>query len=1151
MSSPLTNRFRFSFVLTLITIFICLNLGLKAQPASVLSEGSWYQLAVTEPGMYHLDGRFLEQQGVDLSNIDVSKIGIFGYGGGMLPQSLSEPCYEDLPENHILVTGIADGQFDADDQILFFAEGPDYIAFESTDGNISLQYQKNLYADTAYYYLSLNQGQGLRIENQVSTNLSATTLDTFDDYWIHESDEINILEPGSGREWYGESFLNGDQLSFEVPVQGLVDGTQLYLQVDALGRTTSASEFELRLNQQNFDKLTLDPILRGTYTDKGKEASMVYSLSSDRLNSSPLLNIQLRYRANDGRGRAHLNRLLLQYSRELRLYGSQTTFRCVKSLSNLANRYVVATDNPDALIWDVTDPIRPKLQEAIFTGQSWDFSRTAAEILPSFIIFDPNELSSPLWRGPIPEHRLPSSGTPDLLIVTPELFRPAAERLAGLRRRYDGLEVSIAEVDDIYRQYASGRQDISAIRNFVKNLYDQNPDQLKYLLLLGDASYDYKRRTEEYTNWIPTYQSRNSLNPIYSFPSDDYYGFMENDEGFWEESFKGDHTLDIGVGRLPVKNLEEANQVVDKLIHYAESSQNLGDWRTKVTFLADDGDNDRYQKDSELLSANLMRNISGMNTNKIYLDAFAQERFPNQELAPEVNAAIEEKIEQGSLLFNFVGHGNEQRLTDENVLNIGMIERWKNLDRMPFFVTATCEFGRFDDPGRVSGAERLVLNPEGGAVGMVTTARPVFSNTNYLLNEAFYEYVFSRQEGEFLRLGDIFLKTKNDALNGRDNRNFTLLADPSMRLAYPEHEIVVDSILTQDGNPADTVKAFQKLTFFGHIQERSRAALLNSFNGELTLSLHDKARLVQTLGNEGTQIQFRQDNNVVNQARASVINGLFSIELIVPQNINYQTDLGRISLYAVSDQNIPADAFGGVDSILIGGSLSNVSVDRTPPNIELYLNDSSFRDGGLSDNDPRLIAYLTDEQGINLSRQQLGHEISAQLLRVGDKDSSRSFILNDFFEPTLNDFRGGIIDYPLGNLTDGNYVLTLQAWDNHNNRSENTIQFTVSDQQDIQVRNFINYPNPFNQSTVFVLEHNRSGDHLLVSLEICDVMGQVITTYKGEITDAPGRMEFLEWNVQNQLTRKLAPGIYFARLKLISATDGQEVESNLRIILTN
>ncbi|WPP49878.1 type IX secretion system sortase PorU [Catalinimonas niigatensis] len=1123
-----------------------------AQEISVLSTGQWYKFSVPEAGVYKISGAQLAEKGIDIRQIDPQKLGIFGYGGGMLAQPLAKHRYHDLPEVAIYLSGVEDGKFNAEDELLFFAQGPDYLQFVAdTEGKYNLQFQKNLYADSAYYFLTTTEGKGIRLVDLPQRNLSNAPLITiFDDYWVHELDEHVILQPGSGREWYGEVFYNGDVNSFAIPTEIATSG-EIVLELNALGRTTIPSHFEILLNNQLQGTLELDPILSSTYTDKGKESSIQLVLPSDQLTGKDQLELSLKYTANGDRGQAHLNRFLLSFPRTLNYQSEQLLFRSIESTKNTTSTFQINASVSDAIIWDVSNPLVPAYVQADYSDGKYTFEVDTQSELREFVVFDPAELPQAQWVGQVENQNLSYPQVPDLLIICPPFLKNEAERLAAFRRQHDQLEVEVATTEQVYNQFSSGRQDISAIRNLAKSLYDRQKGKLKYLLLFGKSSYDYKDRVDNNTNLVPTYQSRNAVHPIYSYPSDDYYAFMEEQEGEWEESYRGDHTMDIGVGRLPVKSLQEAQIVVDKLTHYATSEQAFGNWRTRIAFLADDGDNDRYQKDSEQLSEGIFNQYSGFSTQKIYLDAFPQEKYPNQELAPQVNQAVEDVINNGVLLFNYVGHGNEQRLADENVFNVGMISKWDNLDKLPFFVTATCEFGRHDDPNRISGAEELLLNPKGGAIGLVTTARPVFSNTNYLLNLAFYEHIFERVDGEYQRIGDVFMKTKNEALNGRDNRNFSLLADPSMRLAYPHYQIDIDSVLSlSDRKKTDTLKALSEIRFYGEIRDQKNGQRVQQFDGELTLVLHDKPFTMNTRGNEGTVMQFKETNNVIHRGRASVKNGRFIIDFVVPKNITYSAGIGRVSMYAQPKNGKGTDAFGGADNLVVGGSDTNAPIDQSGPEISLYLDDSSFVSGDVTGSTPVLLARLWDEQGINLSRQQTGQEIMASLQKI-DGNTPREISLNEFFVTDIDLYQSGTLRYPLGYLEDGKYVLSLQAWDTHNNRSSSSIEFFVSDSDALTIQSFYNYPNPFHQSTLFILDHNRSGEDLSVSMQIFDREGKQILDIEKQYLNSESRLNLLDWKLEGQSYHVLTPGIYVVNIRVKSLVDMQEAEENLKIILTN
>ncbi|MFP4290591.1 MAG: type IX secretion system sortase PorU [Cyclobacteriaceae bacterium] len=1121
--------------------------------SSVLASGNWYRLAVTEKGIYSISGSFLQEQGIDLNTIKPDRLGIFGFGGGMLPQSLSEPRFNDLPQLAVWVTGADDGRFDPQDQLIFYAPGPHLESYQlQDDGSYAFRFQKNLYADTAFFFLSTSTENAARIATAEAASASFPLTETYDDYHYHEIDESNILAPGSGREWYGEVFYNGDQQQYELPLQNLLTTSPVELRVDVLGRTTQPSRFSLSLAGQPLGEIEVDPILGGRYTEAGKEAGGNFSANLN--SSSAATPLQITYQASGGRGHAHLNRFLLSFKRKLIHQQGFTFFRNVESFTAGGGRYRIQSEDAQAIVWEVTNPFQSKIQEAaVYQNGSWQFTAASEGRLQEFVIFSPHELAPPEWLGRQPNQDIKSGSVPELLIVTHPSLLNEAEELANLRRNQNQLEVKVVTTGQIYNEFSSGRQDITAIRNYVKWLYDQQPGRLKYLLLFGKGSYDYKDQLSENYNLVPTYQSRNSVHPIYSYPSDDYYGFLEEGEGEWEESYSGDHTLDIGVGRLPVKNVEEARAVVAKLRYYEENPATLGDWRTRLAFLADDGDNNRYQRDSELLTDEIAAEFGQFSSQKVYLDAYPQQRLPNQQLAPEANEAIEDLIRKGALIVNYMGHGNELRLADENILNVGMIERWENLDRLPFFVTATCEFGRHDDPARISGAERLILNPEGGAVGLVTTARPVFSNTNFLLSQALYRHIFTRENGDYLTLGEIFRRTKNAALSGRDNRNFILLADPSMRLAFPRQQVSIDSVFNvsrANRIPEDTLRALSTIRVYGSIVNPTDSSLDTSFGGEVVLTLHDKALQQQTRGDESSRMQFSQSENVLHRGRASVVEGRFSMEFVVPKNIIYQPGQARISMYALHKEE-GRDAAGLASGLQIGGSQPGIAADQTPPRIRLFLDDESFVSGNITGEETLLLAQLWDEQGINLSQQQAGQQLLATLRRRGDADSERKIILNDFFTSALDSYQEGNISYPLENLEEGSYTLQLEAWDTHNNRGTAAVDFEVRTSESLVLQSFYNYPNPFAQSTTFVMDHNQAGEALAVDLFIYNSQGKLLSQIHKEFAQSSGQLELLELNLLNYDRHELAEGIYLAKVVVKRLADGREAERSLKFIVNN
>ena len=596
------------------------------------------------------------------------------------------------------------------------------------------------------------------------------------------------------------------------------------------------------------------------------------------------------------------------------------------------------------------------------------FSKTESNIIPANI-------------ESIANQNLTANTDAEFIIVTHPDFYNEAVRLANFRMQNDGITSKVVRLNQIYNEFSSGRQDPTAIRNYAKYLYDNG--NIKYLLLFGRGSYDYKNVINNNTNFVPVYESKNSLHPLDSYTSDDYYGFMEDEEGQWLEENGGNHTMDIGIGRLPVTTVEIAKGVVDKIINYSSNPSTIGDWRNDVVLVADDGDFNLHQRQADELSVFIDTTFTAFNPNKFYLDAFPQIAKASGESAPAASKALDETVENGALIVNFTGHGGENGWMQEQVLDVVQIEKWDNINRLPLFVTATCEFGRHDDPRRISGGELVVTSAKGGGIAIVSTCRPVSSSSNFALNKAFYEVVYSKENGEYLRLGDIFRLTKNAStnlatdFNKVGNRNFSLLGDPTTRLSYPKKEIVITAI-NDDISKQDTLKALSQIKLSGEIRSANNQPD-TQFNGEVSFVIYDKKIAKTTLGNESAPFSYMTNENAIFRGSSSVTNGQFTLDFIVPKSISYDVGNGKINLYAF-DYNSKDDANGSDIKLKIGSSdNSSTNNDVTGPEIKLFIGDSLNSNLNQVSHNTFLFAKLSDESGINISSFGTGNSIIATL----------------------------------------------------------------------------------------------------------------------------------------------------------------------------
>lgn len=1105
---------------------------------SVLRSGDWYKFSVDQNGVYKITYNQLKKTGIDVSAIDPRNIKIFGNTGGMLPQANSEERPDDLTELSIYVVGEDDGTFKSGDYILFYAEGPNVTTYQTARN--AFFYENNLYSDYNYYFLTIGSDRGNRITEAAALSGTYPTVTDFNDLAYYELDQYNLLT--SGREWFGEKFDATTEYTITWDLDGVVDNSPVRIVSDVVARSYSGgATFELSYNGNAIAEQYVASVSNSTYAQKGRHTKDTIDTDAGTIGAANTSSQQITYeyvKSGSGTSVGYLDFVLINLQRKLSLYGDQTLFRSASSLENSVSTFQIGNASSDISVWDITTPSTPQKQTLTRSGSTASFS-TASTTLKEFVAFNGDPLI-PEFIEQISNQDLHSITPPNLLIITNSLFYDEATRLAQHRSEHNGWDVVVVTVDQIYNEFSSGRQDVTAIRDFTKYLYDKNPETLKALLLMGRGSYDYKDKLSNNTNYVPTYESRNSLHPLETYSSDDYFGFLEDDEGTWGEETPEAHTLDIGVGRLPVKTAEEASYVVDKIIQY-ETGDTYGRWRKQIVFVADDGDNNIHQTQADQLSTLVENSNPEYDIEKIYLDAYEQVSSASGETAPDVNAAIEEALNQGAFIVNYTGHGGEKLWAQERIFDDYTIVDLTN-ENLPLFVTATCEFGRQDDPSQISSAELCVLKESSGAIAMVSTARPVNSSTNYELNKAFYNVVFTREDDTPLTLGEIFKQTKNNSLSGVSNRNFSLIGDPSLTLAFPQSDIYVTNVSTE--TTTDTLEALSHVTISGSVTNEEMETLTD-FSGILEAEVFDKKTSFTTLGNEDDPtVTYTQWDNTLFRGQAEVIDGSFSFEFIVPKNISYQLGTGRISLYAY-DETQATDASGSSTDFVVGGSNTDAASDDVAPVVSLFMGDTTFRSGGTVSPSTQMVAYITDDSGITISGYGIGNDV------IGILDNDETYTLNDYYEADVGDYTSGWIYYPLNGLSAGRHTLVVKVWDTYNNPGEASIDFIVTDSENLTIETFGNYPNPFSDQTTLYFTHNSSGDDLLAQVSIMDMTGKILKTKEITIYSSNYRVELVKFGVDDDFGQILKPGLYFARLVVRSLTDGSKNERVAKLIMVN
>lgn len=1109
--------------------------------SSVLSNGQWLKIAVVKEGIYRIDYNKLKQIG--LTNPSEPKI--YGNNQGQLSYYNNGNAPDDLTEIAFHKVAGTDGVLGEGDYILFYAEATGKWKFNNQ--NKSWSFSRHNYSDTAFYFITSSALEGKIVQQQQEPPDAPDYIsDESDALFIYEEETENLIK--SGREWF-KPISSSSPLAINPGFREVVTSEKLKIRIRCASRSSVSTLF--RLYEGTTLKKSVQVSNVNLYNYTGTYASITDSIMLSAPQSATP-SFELRFFNNGDPGaKGWLDFIQIQARVRSRYEGTVTYLYDSKSANQGSiTSFSVRSPSVMPLVWDITDPYEPEKVTAARSGENITF-KASTDSLRRYILFETKDALTPVFKsGFIPSQNLHASPSADMIIVSHPLFTAHAEKLAALHYESDGLISMIVTPGQIYNEFSGGIPDIAAIRNFIRMKYLKQKGSghdLKYLLLFGDGSYENKTLPPSNPNFIPTYQSLNSNVIVSSFTSDDFYGLLEDGEG------EADGTEDIGIGRLPVKDTIEAGIVLRKIKKYM-SPQNTGDWKNIIALAADDEDGNAHFYDAEGLSALITDSAPGFNIDKIYFDSFRQVTTASGESYPDATTAINNRINEGCLIFNYTGHGNESGLAHERVVKTEDVNSWKNGSKLPLFITATCEFSRFDDidinivnhtiTPRTSAGEQVLLNSEGGAIALMSTTRVVYSAPNYFLNRNIYNYAFTRDTGGNLpTFGDIMRLAKNNSGSGLNKRNFSLLGDPALRLAYPwKGSVITDSINHQSISfGTDTLKALTKVTVSGHIEDQT-GNLMNGFSGMVYPLVYDKPTGVRTLANNGGQsVTFDMMNNILFSGRTMAADGRFSFTFIVPRDINYAYGPGKISYYAA---NNTIDAAGWFDEFTVGGFAEINQSDTEGPLIQIFINDTLFRNGGITDTEPNLYAILEDPGGVNTTGSGIGHDLTAWI----DSDRPGSFILNNYFINDFNSYTRGTVTYNLGNITPGSHTLTLKAWDNFNNSSSEVISFFVRGEEQLVLNRLINYPNPVIGETRITAGHNRPDSELKVKLLIFNGTGQLVKSLSTTTYTSGYQLEPILWNGCSDRGERVAAGVYPYRIT-ITDESGESVTGSGRIII--
>lgn len=1106
---------------------------------SVLGDGMIYKIGVNADGIHKLDYDFLKNElKIDIDNINPKQIKIYGNGGGMLPEPVLDFREDDLVENHIQIIGADDNSFDPADYILFYAQGPHKWIYN--EARFRFDRPQNAYDKRNYYFIKISSGNGVRVSNANSVEAPAYTVTSFDDFDRLEEDRVNVLGSlargglGTGKIWYGDQFNPTRSRDYVFQFPNLIANEESDVAVAMALRGTSSSHYLVNVAGESFrsgNASGVDFSAADAIFARRLNINKKFSGGTDRL----VVNVENPPSGNQA-NEAFMDYVQVNVRRQLIMSGAQMRFldARVKEFPNAT--YEVRGITANHQIWDITDPLRPKVQQGTNSGGSFRFGVNIPFVNPikTFIAFNKQqEFPVPDAIGAIPTQNIHGIAEADMIIVYHSEFESAVQRLADHRRRNDNLNVVPVLIDQIYNEFSSGRQDPSAIRDFV-GMVHRRDNSFKYLLLFGDGTYDYRQLSNDqsWVNFIPVYETDEHLNPIEGFPADDYFALVSDDDG---NTLAGD--VDLAIGRIPARSAFEADRYIDKIIFYDTDPKRLRDWRNQITFVGDDGDGEQHMNQANTIADTVVSQYDYFNVDKILFDAYQRVTTAGGIRFPQVSQSLNRNAYRGSLVTNYLGHGGPTGWAQERVLQIVDIEGWRNFERLPLIVTATCSFAGYDDHDVIPGGEVAVMKPDGGAIAMYTTVRAVYSSSNFRLTKSVFNRIFEATVGDNASIGEIFRQAKNNSAASVNNtRKFTLLGDPSQKLAIPQYNVgtlTINGRSVNQGSQSDTLRALEKVTVTGYIYDND-GNRMTDFNGRVYPTIYDKVARISTLGqNENEPFDFDLQKNVLFKGTATVQDGLFTFEFITPKDIDYNYGFGKISYYA---EDGVRDAKGLYKKIVIGGTSPNAVRDDKGPQVKVFMNTEEFVSGGTTDKDPVLLVNLEDDFGINIGGVSIGHDLTGVL----DDNTQDTYVLNDFYTAALDDYSKGTVRFPLYDVAEGLHRITVKAWDTSNNSGEGSTEFLVFNSEESALKHVLNYPNPFTTNTNFQFEHQLSGQDLNIMVQIFTVSGKLVKTIEKDTYADGYRVTDVGWDGKDDYGDRLGRGVYLYKIKVKAANSKDE-----------
>ena len=1088
-------------------------LGKTAAANALLATGMWFKMEVVDDGIYKIDATYLRSLGIEPSSLSsISDIKIFGSGGLNVAENLSTPRPADLPQVAVLYVFGSNPQSNDDDYILFYGQGTRGWQYNPIQKRFD--HYINIYSNSNYYFLSVGANAPGKIVQQTSYSVgNGAKLTTVLGKIFFKEEKFNFNL--SGQNWVSAPINQNESRVISNKLEGWIPGTSIRYEYYLFSRANVDATFVIEESGVTVGSLFLsgmtDDLLDNPAFDYAREGTSGATVSVNLTDSRS--NLKFTYQANGSVASGFIDWVRIFYQQQLTAQNDQLLFH-TPDTSGFVDYQINGFTSNDVSVFEITDveavkKVQHQVEQQMGTISFRDSCRLNS--VKRYWIGTASAFKYPKSFVKIPNSNLHGFNGAEFVILTAGEFKTEAARLKNHKESLPKpISTVVVDVDTLFNEFGLGLPDPTAMRDFLKYATTNWNVKPKYVLFFGDASVDHKLILGNDRWWVPTIQTAQSNNKISSYNYEDYFAYLDPNNPT---------SVSIAHGRLCPRSVEQAKLSVDRIINY-ETQSFKSPWKNTITIVADDlwstddpGGEDFNTEYSEALASGYTPD--DYEVKRIYTEEYPLMQASSGRRRPEARQAIINQVNSGTLILNYSGHGNPKVWAHEAILTYDDTRtQFFNNDRLTFIVAATCDWGRFDEPGEQSSAEEVMVAKNGGAIGVISATRAVYADENAETNQWFYFYMLN--VNPIMRLGDATMLTKNTLGNLGNKQKYFLLGDPTLRLASPTGVIVIDTINGKPTVALDTLRALAKVTVKGSVRDTA-GATMTDFNGTALMTVYDAERTRKIP--QIPSVTITENGAVIYKGEASVKNGKVDASFIIPKDIAYENKKGRMSLYF---SNASGDGRGYTTNFIIGGTNPNTVPDSTGPTISIYFDNTSFRSGDVVNTTPVLIVELNDSSGINSSANSIGHRLEAWI-----DGSSKSIDLTEYYKGHIDSYQSGAAEYRVSNLSPGDHTIQVRAWDVHNNSATAEVRFVVSADERLSIYNVFNFPNPVKRTTTFTFQHNQLSS-VDVVVKIYTVAGRLIHSI--EQSGYKDRFFKVDWDTRDSDGDLVGNGIYLYRV---------------------